>query len=571
MKKTLNINLGGFAFIIDENAFELLHNYLEALKRKFKSETERDEILHDIEARIAEMLNAKLAGRKEVISIVEVQAVVDAMGKPEDIAGEDTEPVASATAAEQSTTYTTPPVYTAPVKKRLFRDADDAKVGGVIAGLCHYFGINDPAWMRIAAIILIFVTSGAIILLYLLLLIVVPKALTSAEKLQMKGEPVNINTIEKEIKDAATRTGESINGIVNDNSFFEKMWNLVVVVTLLFLKFIAGIIIFVALAALTLLLLALFGVTVVGNEILNSAPHLLVNNPGIITMAKIGAALFIGAPLIGIVYAALRGLLGKGRGRAPWLKWVLLAAWWVGVFMIGYVAVQTGMEFKTTGTKRQQVALMQPANGTLTVQLTDSAGVKLPITEDEDDKVNPGGIIIHGHDITDGNEPIIVDEPSLQLMPSVNDSFYVETIVNAQGRNKADAIKNTTYAPYGFSQTDSMVNLPGLVILDRNGKYRAQNVKVRIHIPEGKQISFADNIDRWAATVKGDGSYDDTYFANTTWTVENGKVKCIRGENHFNAEKAEDRLERKADELEEKVQKLEEKLEDKGGKDKGDY
>ena len=89
MRKTLNINLGGMAFIIDENAFELLHNYLEALKRKFSNETEREEILNDIEARIGEMLNQKLADRKEVVGVAEVQDVMDAMGKPEDIAGEE--------------------------------------------------------------------------------------------------------------------------------------------------------------------------------------------------------------------------------------------------------------------------------------------------------------------------------------------------------------------------------------------------------------------------------------------------------------------------------------------------
>jgi len=204
MRKTLNINLGGMAFIIDENAFELLHNYLEALKRKFSNEAEREEILHDIEARIGEMLNQKLADRKEVVSVTEVQAVMEAMGKPEDIAGEESEPAAVGSSSQQPNTNT---VFTAPVKKRLYRDADDAKVAGVIAGLCHYFGISDPVWVRVAAIVLIPLTSGSVILLYLLLMIIVPKAVSSAEKLEMKGEPININTIEKKIKNTMNRYG----------------------------------------------------------------------------------------------------------------------------------------------------------------------------------------------------------------------------------------------------------------------------------------------------------------------------------------------------------------------------
>jgi signal peptidase I len=145
-------------------------------------------------------------------------------------------------------------------------------------------------------------------------------------------------------------------------------------------------------------------------------------------------------------------------------------------------------------------------------------------------------VFVNGQDISEVSH-IIIGEPSLQLMPSVNDSFYIETVLNSQGRTRSDAIKNISYAVYGFTQTDSLIKLPGYVLLDKNGKYRHQNVKVRIHIPEGKKINFGRNIDRWVAVVKGDNSYDDTYFANTTWTVENGKVKCERGENHFNADK----------------------------------
>ncbi len=556
------------AFIIDENAFEVLFNYLEALKRKFKNAAERDEILHDIEARMAELLTAKLAGRKEVVSLTEIQAVVDAMGKPEDIAGEDVETTATeqnTASAQQTGTSYTQQTYTGPVKKRLYRDADDAKVGGVIAGLCHYFGIEDPVWMRIAALVLIPVTSGAIILLYFLLLIVVPKALTAAEKLQMKGEPVNINTIEKEVKDAANRAGESVNNVMRDNSFFEKLWNLIVIVTLSFLKFIAGIVIFVALGVLTVVILGLLGVNIIHGDVLTDAPGLLVDNPSIITMIKVGAGLFIIAPLVGIIYAALRALLGKDKGRAPWLKWVLLAAWWAGVFILGYAVLQLGMAFRTTGTTHQQVALTQPATATLTVLLTDSAGQALPIDNDHNDErglnISLDGVYINGQDIKD-MEKIVIGEPTLYLMPSMNDSFYLEIITNSQGRTRSEAIKNTGYVQYGFTQADSLVKLPGYVLLNKNGKYRGQNVKVRIHIPEGKKLNFSNNIDRWPAVVKGDNTFDDTYFANTSWTVENGKVKCIRGENHFNSSK---------DSEEEKESGSESKKSDKKDEGEGDY
>lgn len=559
MKKTLNINLGGMAFIINEDAFELLHRYLETLKAKFKNDAEREEILNDIEARIADLLNQKLAGRKEVLSVEDVEYVTGIMGRPEDIAGEETaEPTTTSTStAGTQTTYTT---HQEPVKKRLFRDADDAKVGGVISGLCHYFGIEDPVWARLAVVILCFVSFGTVILIYLLLLIIIPKALTAAEKLQMKGEPVNISTIEKEIREAATRTGDSVNKLVNQPNFFERLLHFFLEVVKIVLKLVAGFVIVIGLIVLGALILGFFGIAVAGNSLLTHAPHLLVDNPTTITVFNIGVALFIAAPVIGIIYGALRALLGRNRGRAPWLKWTLLAAWWAGVFMIVYAIATNIGNFRTTGTKHEQTAIMQPANGHLLIQLADSTGQKISAEEDDEDNdvnINFNGVYIGGNRLEDIDH-LDIGEPSLQLMPSANDSFYIEKVISSQGETKGDGIKNTSYVNYNFSQTDTVVNLADRVYLNKNGKYRGQSVKIRVHIPEGKRVSFADNIDRWAATVKGDGNYDDTYFANTTWTTENGKVKCIGGENHFNAD---EKLQDEKEKLEEKTDKAKEELE----------
>ena len=129
MKKTYNINIAGQAFIIDEEAFETLNQYLEALKKKFSNQQERDEILSDIESRIAEMLNQKLNDRKEVVGLADVNEIISTMGKPEDIVGEGADSSNSSTENNQ-TTFTAGNA-TEP-KKRLFRDPDDAKIGGVI-------------------------------------------------------------------------------------------------------------------------------------------------------------------------------------------------------------------------------------------------------------------------------------------------------------------------------------------------------------------------------------------------------------------------------------------------------
>ena len=533
MRKTLNINLGGMAFIIDENAFELLHNYLEALKQKFNNEAERTEIMNDIENRIAEMLGKKLAGNKEVLSVEDVQMVMDVMGKPEDIAGEET----TETTTGASTTSTSAANTGAPVHRKLFRDTDDAKIGGVISGLCHYFGISDPVWARIAAIILIPLTSGSIILLYLLLIIVVPKAITAAEKLQMKGEPVNISTIEKEIKDAAGRATDSVHKFVKEQNFFERLWDIVVSLFRVFWKIIAGFAIFIGLIILLALIPTVFSIPYIGHTLFTQAPGLVADSPSSVTLFAVGIFLLIGIPVIAIIYGALRFIFGRKNEGAPWFKWVLLGLWWVGVALVGITAYRTGMDFRSTGVKKDDYVLMQTGNN-LYVQLTDSLGNKLKDDDDEDRGFNmgPEGVFINGVNIND-IELIDIGKPSLQIMPSANDSFYVQETVSSQGRNKNDALRNAGNVIYNFSQKDSMLNLPYSAYLDKHNKWRGQDITIKIAVPVGKKIRFADNIDRWAATVKGTSSYDDTQFANTVWTVEKGKVICLEGENHKNSER----------------------------------
>ncbi|MCW5907847.1 MAG: PspC domain-containing protein [Chitinophagales bacterium] len=559
MKKTLNINLGGMAFIIDENAFEMLSGYLEALKKKFSNETERTEILNDIEARMAEMFTEQLGNRKEVIGLSEVEFVIAQMGKPEDIAGEES------TAETGNTTSNA--AETAPgrkIQKRLYRDPEDAKIGGVIAGLCHYFGINDPVWARIAAVILIPVTSGSIIFVYLLLLIIVPKALTAAEKLQMKGEPININTIEKEVKEAANKFTASVKVNVDSENFFQKLWNIVVMIAGFFFRLLAFVFILAGVIALFAVLLGFIVFAVIGTSPFNSITHLIVNESSLITLSAIGFLLFFGAPLVGLIYSGLRVLIGRGS-EMPWLKWTLGATWLAGLAMLLYAGLKVGMDFKTAAATKEKMVLMQPAKGNLFVQLadsTDAGWVTVDEEADEDeDEVHFGAIIINGKNIEDITS-FKIGKPHLELMVSETDSFYLTKIVSSQGRNRNDAVKNADMVMYSFLQTDTLLNLKNqFEIAKKGGKYRAQQMTLRLAIPEGKTVRFGSNIDELTAVVKGDSYYDDTYFANTVWTVENGKVKCLNcGED---ADKQQQKIEMHIEKTEKKLQEQEKKLDEK--------
>lgn len=553
MKKTLNINLGGIAFIIDENAFEILFNYLEALKKKFDNETERQEILNDIEARIAEMFNEQLGHRKEVLGIEEVEYVIRQMGRPEDIAGEEP----SEERAETTTTTTSKSTDSGDrevIKKRLYRDTDDSKVGGVIAGLCHYFGISDPIWVRIAAIVLIPVTSGSIIFVYLLLLIIIPKASTAAEKLQMKGEPININTIEKEVKDAANRFSSTVKMTMDSEGFFQKFWSLIAWIGGAFLRLMAVLLILVSVAALFAVLVGFFAFFILGTTPFNSITHLVVSQSSLISLASIGLLLFLGVPLVAFIYLGLRILVGQGS-RMRWLKWVLLTFWLAGLAMILFSGITIGLNFSDVAVKKENVLLMQPAGGNLLVQLADSTSsgwiTEKSGEEDRDEEESHFGIVINGKNLDDISS-FKIGKPEIELIASGNDSFYIQKVVSARGRNHSDATTNVGSVMYSFMQTDTTLNLSKYFEIPKDGgKYRAQNMTIRLAVPEGKRIIFAENIDELDAEVKGDSYYDDTYFAHTTWTVLNGKVKCLNCDKTYRSQQ-EQANEEKVEQLEQK-------------------
>ena len=149
MNKTVNINLAGIFFHIDEDAYLKLQRYLEAIKRSFTDSQGRSEIIADIEARIAELFNERVLLERQVIRVKEVDEVISIMGQPEDYLVDDEifedEPQQTYTRKKQD-------------GRKLFRDTDNSYIGGVSAGLAHYFGI-DAIWIRLAWILLVFLVG----------------------------------------------------------------------------------------------------------------------------------------------------------------------------------------------------------------------------------------------------------------------------------------------------------------------------------------------------------------------------------------------------------------------------
>lgn len=206
MKRVVQINLGGHPITIDDDAYEHLARYLKAIDRSFEDLDGHDEILQDIEIRIAELFHEKLKGRL-IVSMADVDAVIDVMGAP-DTFKDGSGPISD---QRQSKKKPEEEKFRFRPGKKLYRDPDNKIIGGVCSGLAAYFGIPDPVWVRLAFVLLFF-TGGFGVLTYLVLLVIVPNATTAADKLAMRGEVVNIDTIanaiEKQFKDISDKLSE---------------------------------------------------------------------------------------------------------------------------------------------------------------------------------------------------------------------------------------------------------------------------------------------------------------------------------------------------------------------------
>lgn len=184
MKITVSINLGGYSFNIDEDAYAELKRYLKSLELHFAGEESASEILSDIETRMAELFRSRLTGYKQVINFSDVREAISILGTPEDISEND-----GPSAREK---------FSTPGAHRMYRDPDKRIIGGVCAGMAAYWDL-DPWLIRVIFVILV-MAGGLGLLVYLILYVVLPEAKTTAQKIEMKGDPVNIHNIKESVK-----------------------------------------------------------------------------------------------------------------------------------------------------------------------------------------------------------------------------------------------------------------------------------------------------------------------------------------------------------------------------------
>lgn len=231
MKKNITVNLFGALYAIDEDACKLLDDYLENMKSYFSKRDGGDEIADDIEHRVAELFAELKEQGVEAISIEQVQQIIHRIGNPEEMDDEAEATPSSEDAAKRAEGESDPKTRTTPpppppnpeqkadhkaektswfAKRKLYRDPQDQMLGGVMSGLCWYFGGSDPLPWRILMVLLAFFSFSTMGIIYLVAWAIIPAAVTAEERLQMKGHPVNPQTLNEELMNGVGKAGDYI-------------------------------------------------------------------------------------------------------------------------------------------------------------------------------------------------------------------------------------------------------------------------------------------------------------------------------------------------------------------------
>jgi phage shock protein PspC (stress-responsive transcriptional regulator) len=219
MQKTLSVNISGQSFFIDEEAHQRLSNYLTKLEKWFGSKEGGQEIISDIESRLAEVFAQKINPASGVITLAMVDEAITAMGQPEQFEENASEPQ-----SENKTSQQEPFLHK--TSKKLYRDVENHVFGGVCAGLAAYLNI-DIVLVRIVVALIALGSAGSGFVIYLILWAVVDPAITTAQKLEMRGENINIQNIEKTIRDEEVKKGFASNSgpdtCQQGKNFLDKM------------------------------------------------------------------------------------------------------------------------------------------------------------------------------------------------------------------------------------------------------------------------------------------------------------------------------------------------------------
>jgi phage shock protein PspC (stress-responsive transcriptional regulator)/tetrahydromethanopterin S-methyltransferase subunit G len=530
MNKTVNINLGGIVFHIDEEAFLKLSNYLDAIKRSLNNTAGQDEIIKDIELRIAELISAKHSSEKQVIVMSELDEVIAVMGQPEDyrIEGDTNDADQPKTENGNSSAKTK--------TKKLYRDKDDAMIGGVLSGLGYYFGIERVYLRLILLVALLFYGFG--FLTYIILWIVIPEAKTTSEKLEMKGEPVNISSIEKKVREEFNNVSDKIknkdydslgNQLKSNASKVGLTLSEVIHNVIKLIGKIAGIILVV------FSVLFLVGITFVSftmiNTTFNELPwtnYILAGNLAEYPTWIFGLLFWfaLGIPTFFVTLLGFKLISPRSNSIGNQAKYTLIILCIVAIISLFYVGIEQFSEFKMAGKSIQKDALPITDKDTLQISFqhdesfgSDESEDTFLVTEDAQNRA-----VIYSNNIR------------FNVYKSADSTTYIEIVRKARGKKATEARNSAENINYSYSFSNNNLVLNDFLLTDVKNKFRNQEVIINLYVPEG--LHFKTD-----SSVQEHDDSDNTFFNlhyssdEYLYRVDSQKVVCTNcppGENDDN-------------------------------------
>ncbi len=647
MKKIININLSGRVIPIEDAAYESLKRYIDSLRRYFANEEGRDEIINDIESRVAELMDDKVKKGTATVTESDMEEIISSMGRVEDFEAADSaearEPGASA--GDQSGAFAAGPTKRAKgrlyrdradkilggvcagianymnvdpaivrllfaiitfggfgfgiliyillwiilpardmegfVGKRLFRNPEDRIIGGVAGGLAAYF--NKETWLirvifaapLIINIILsvlngifnafhgpdfpnLFIGSftGTFVLAYIILWIVLPEARSPFEKMEMRGEKVDVNrirqnvqegmsdfkgraqTFSEEVKSTAQNLGQRASEFANTRgrTFATEVGqtarpvasgcaHAIGVLFKAFFLFVVGVIAF-----------SLFVMVIVftAGGMARPVNDFLLN--GFWQNATLWGILifFLAVPLIAIITWIVRRLM-KVRSQNRYLGWTFGGLWTLGWISLAMFIALMGRDWRYYNNVSEDVRLSQPAANKMIVKV-DEPEIRFSGNfswMDADDR---------GWDLTD--DTLKMSNIKLRVEKSDDSNYHVSVLRYSAGRNRAQAMQRAEQIVYSVSSIDSALALGSGLAIGKEQKFRGQKIIVEIAVPVGKQIRFDETVEKLHETnirIKEKRSGyryrrdwdmdwdDDSYFNWKTGVdyvmLENGELK----------------------------------------------
>lgn len=520
MNKTININLAGLFFHIDEDAYQRLQRYLAAVRKSFAGTSGADEIMSDIESRIAELFLEKRANDQQVISIKHVEEVISIMGQPEDYEVNE----------EIFEEQTSRKAYRPNGKnKQLFRDTQNGYVGGVSSGLGYYLGI-DTIWVRVIWVLLVLFSVGWVIPVYILLWILVPDAVTTNQRLTMMGKEVNISNIEENFKqgfetvvDGQTDASHHIVGQKGKRGsikFFSFLGRLIKGFFKALIKII-GLVVFLAattgLIGLLVSMITASFINVDGQNLIHIFDLVVPHHEAswILLTAIILAA---GIPLFLLAILGLKLLVNNLKSIGVPAKIVLVVLWIISVIVISISIARIAASQAYDGNVIEVQDFEIEEEKVFELELLDVYDLNDQVF------VKTNGVKFIDYN---GETAIRMNEVRVAIAESRDNKAHVNLNFKAKGDSFETAKINAESLIYEYKITDSTFIAPDYVIAPKGSGLFNQKVIVTIYLPKGTKVKMNKRFEKRYTTWYSDdalhmnGSYDNTY------QLKSGKVVCL--------------------------------------------